>query len=96
MTDKKLARQSVQAIRRSMPLEDNAVLSGIINDKVLSLQEYTENNNIYAYMSFGNEVDVRPIMEAGALSRKNIAVPRVDGDSMFFHLLNNNSGLFSG
>ena len=96
MTDKKKARQSVQAIRRSMSLEDNAVLSGIIKDKVLSLPEYIENNNIYAYMSFGNEVDVRPIMEAGTLSRKNIAVPRVDGDSMFFHLLNNNSGLFSG
>jgi 5-formyltetrahydrofolate cyclo-ligase len=53
--------------------------------RFLKLPEVLTADMIYCYISYGTEIDTRPVMQALLQSGKRIAAPRVDGREMTFY-----------
>ncbi|MCI8506372.1 MAG: glutamate-5-semialdehyde dehydrogenase [Lachnospiraceae bacterium] len=63
---------------------------------VCALPEYREAEVIYCYVDYNHEVRTWPIMEQAVRDGKQVAVPRVDGETMEFYLIQGQEDLESG
>lgn len=80
-------RSQVRGRRRQLePLEKNRMDEQIRN-RLLEMKELSEADVIYSYMSFGGEVDTICLMNALRRQNKRVAVPRVEGDRIFFYFV---------
>lgn len=61
-----------------------AMRSSAICKRLSMLDEYRQADNICAYISKGNEVDTKPIIDLAWSQGKNIYVPKVYGRDMHF------------
>lgn len=82
--DKRALRKQYKAIRAAVA--DKAAKSAAITARLLSLAEYRAAAHIALFASFGDEVDTSAIL-LDALRCKTVALPRVDGAQMYFHVV---------
>ena len=77
-------RKTIKAVRNAMDRGDCAWRSELICRRLSALPEYVNAINICAYISKGNEVDTRLIVERAWADGKHVYVPKVYGQDMEF------------
>ena len=81
---KAIIRNRIKAVRNAMDRDDCARRSELICGRLSGLSEYMNACNICAYISKGNEVDTRLIIERAWADGKHVYVPKVYGKEMEF------------
>jgi len=76
MTKKEL-RKKAKETRDLIKSEKIKILSGIIQDRVCSHPWFTDSNTVFTYVSTGNEVITKEIIENALKAGKRVCVPRV-------------------
>lgn len=87
-TNKQLLRKQIREQKRRMTSEEIQTRSLALRDLFLKTQAYQDAKCIYGYLSYNQEVRTSPILEAALADGKQVAVPKVFGDSMAFIYLN--------
>lgn len=77
MLEKRELRKRIIAIRSEMQSEEAHFLSNQICEKIQSLQEYKQAENILAYMSINNEVELKGVIDNALKSGKKVYIPKV-------------------
>ena len=81
---KKALRKKVIESRNSMPEAERQSYSIKAVEKIIMSKEYRESDVVYAFASFGSEIDTELIIKDALQSNKVLALPRVEGTSMIF------------
>lgn len=81
---KKALRKKVIESRNSMPEAERQSYSIKAVEKIIMSKEYRESDIVYAFASFGSEIDTELIIKDALQSNKVLALPRVEGTSMIF------------
>lgn len=81
---KAVIRKRIKAVRNAMDSDDRAKRSELICGRLSELPEYVNACNICAYVSKGNEVDTKLIIERAWADGKHVYVPKVYGQDMEF------------
>ena len=89
-------RKTIKAVRNAMDRGDCAWRSELICRRLSELPEYENALNICAYISKGNEVDTRLIVERAWADGKHVYVPKVYGQNMEFIEITDYGELTSG
>lgn len=74
--DKTDLRKHFKDLRASIPAQERAAIDKRIAQKVLALPAWQEANLLLPYLSFGAEVETRPLIEAAWAQNKTVALPR--------------------
>lgn len=74
---KTLLRAQFKTKRAALTLKQREHQDGLIADQLLHSRLWANARRIYSYLSFGNEVDTRRIINAGLEQGKTIALPRM-------------------
>ena len=83
--------------RDHMPEEEAMLKSSLILDQLLRMPEFSMADEIYTYVSFGNEVDTFSLITSAVLSGKRVFVPKVlDKKRMEFFRIKHIGELQSG
>lgn len=82
--DKKELRKKYKSIRKSLTDDQRFILSTKICNQLFNHPLYIEAKMIGFYVSKDDEVDTILLLEQ-ALSKKRVAVPKVEGDIMNFY-----------
>ena len=77
MLEKRELRKRIIARRSEMQSEEAHFLSNQICEKIQSLQEYKQAENILAYMSINNEVELKGVIDNALKSGKKVYIPKV-------------------
>ena len=93
---KEVIRKRIKAVRNDMDRDDRAQRSKLICRRLSALPEYVNAINICAYISKGNEVDTRLIVERAWADGKHVYVPKVYGQNMEFIEITDYGELTSG
>ncbi len=84
---KKEARLLVKGYRQTLSQDDAVYRSVTILDRLMNMEEYKQATCIYAYVSFGNEVMTRPLIQKALSEGKKVALPKVMGKEIeFFYI----------
>lgn len=83
-TDKAEIRKQIKKLRNDMSQDDCQRISESICQRLFSLDTYKKKRHICAYISKGNEVDTRPIIEKAWNDGMLVYVPKVYGEVMHF------------
>ncbi len=75
--DKKALRRWLREARGSATLKHRREWSARISEHVLSLPAITDADTVFCYVSIGDEVDTREIINRLAASKKHIWLPRI-------------------
>ena len=76
---KAVIRKRIKAVRNAMDRADCVRRSELICKRLSELPEYVNARNICAYISKGNEVDTKLIIERAWADGKHVYVPKVYG-----------------
>ena len=82
--------------RKNMSEEDIEKYSKLISKSFLESDFYKENDVIYAYVNYSQEVITDYILKQAWLDGKKVAAPKVFGDNMAFCYINSFSDLAPG
>ena len=93
---KEQIRRDFKTRRRSLSCEHVRINSDKICENFLDSDIYKNCQNILAYSTIQNEVDLSQIINQALLDNKNLFLPRVEGDSMNFFRINNTDKLQIG
>ena len=93
---KEQIRRDFKTRRRSLSCEHVRINSDKICENFLDSDIYKNCQNILAYSTIQNEVDLSQIINQALLDNKNLFLPRVEGDSMNFYRINNTDKLQIG
>lgn len=74
--NKAALRKEMRALRSSLTPEERSCADGAISDRVCTLPEYERADTLFAYLSFGAEVETRAIIERAWQDGKEVALPR--------------------
>lgn len=85
MDIKKERRKELKKKRAAIGQEVRQSAAGRCLEHLLKMKEFSENQWIYLYMSYGYELDTIEIILSLLKIKKRIAVPRVCGQKMKFH-----------
>ncbi len=96
MESKKDIRKRVLVERNQLSETDWAEKSDTICEKVISHPYFLDAEEIYCYIDFKNEVGTRKILETAWELGKKVAVPKIVGEHMEFHYINELQELSSG
>lgn len=83
--EKKDIRKKFLTMRESLSKEEVQNKSEIICKQLLKMSCFEYTDWIYGYMSIRNETDVRPFLQHHLNEGKNIALPKISGDTMEFY-----------
>lgn len=80
---KKEIRNRIRTLRAALPERERHQYSGLILERLLGHPLYQQADEIYCYVSFGEEVDTSGILEHVWKSGRRLAVPKIlpAGDS---------------
>lgn len=97
--EKALLRKRAKSLRSSV--ENRELLSGKIAERLFSLEAYLSCGSVFAYYSYGSEVETRLIIEKALSDGKKVALPRCEADGKmsfcFFKSFSElENGLFKG
>ena len=81
---KAVIRKRIKAVRNAMDRADCVRRAELICKRLSELPEYVNARNICAYISKGNEVDTKLIIERAWADGKHVYVPKVYGKEMEF------------
>ncbi|QQK07969.1 5-formyltetrahydrofolate cyclo-ligase [Miniphocaeibacter halophilus] len=84
--NKKLLRKDIIKKRDSLSLEHKNTLDDSIFKLLLNSNFLDKFNNIFCYVSFGSEINTRPIMEYIIKKKKNLYVPYIDKEENIMKL----------
>ncbi|MBQ0001344.1 MAG: 5-formyltetrahydrofolate cyclo-ligase [Clostridiales bacterium] len=87
METKQAIRKKVFALRKQCTDADVEAMSRIITEKVTAQPEFVQADRILAYADYNHEVCTRYIIEEAWKAGKTVAVPKVQGKDMIFHIL---------
>ena len=95
---KRELRAKYKRTRSSMPAGLKAELDKKLTDRFLGLDEYINNDTLFAFVSSDIECDTSKIIEDALGSGKRVAVPKCGEKSgeMDFYYINSRSGLSRG
>ncbi len=97
VTDNKvMIRKRIKAVRNAMDRDDCIYRSKLICDRLACLEDYRNAQNICAYISKGNEVDTRLIIDKAWSDGKRVFVPKVYGKDMHFIQIDSYKDLRTG
>ena len=96
METKKDIRKRVLNIRDNICKTEWEAWSNKIYEKIVTHSFFMESECIYCYINYKNEVDTKNIIERAWELGKLVAVPKIHGDEMCFHLIENFNELKEG
>lgn len=82
--NKQQLRREIREKKRAMTPQQILEKSLALRDMFLATDAYKNAKWIYGYLSYNQEVRTLPILEAALADGKQVAVPKVFGDSMKF------------
>ena len=85
--DKQQLRKAIREKKRAMPPEEIERRSEILARMFLEAPVYRQARTLYGYLPYNQEVRTIPILEQALRDGKQVAVPKVYGDTMNFILL---------
>lgn len=85
--DKKLLRKHIRERKRAMTDSQIEEKSALLAQQFLSCQAYRDAKTVYGYLPYNQEVRTVPMLEQALRDGKQVAVPKVYGDTMRFILL---------
>lgn len=75
--EKKLLRNKILNLRDDLTVEDKIELNKKIYNNLFNYDLFKKAKNIFIYISFGTEIDTRPIIERAFKENKNIYIPKI-------------------
>lgn len=97
MIDKYTLRKQNRDKRDQLSREEVQVKWSVILDRLLRLPDYMMAEDLFTYVSFGNEVDTIELITSALLSGKRVYVPKViDKKCMEFYQINSIGELSPG
>ena len=85
--DKTLLRKQIREQKRAMTDAMIAEKSAALTNQFLACEAYAKAKTVYGYLPYNQEVRTVPILEQALCDGKQVAVPKVYGDTMRFILL---------
>ena len=85
--DKTLLRKQIREQKRAMTGAQVEEKSALLARQFLACDAYRQAKTIYGYLPYNQEVRTVPILEQALLDGKQVAVPKVYGDTMRFIVL---------
>ncbi|MEB3429112.1 5-formyltetrahydrofolate cyclo-ligase [Citroniella saccharovorans] len=73
--DKKSLRKSFKEIRNNISDEERKIWDKKAFDNLISLDEYKNSKNIFAFINFGSEIDTKALLERFFSDGKNVFIP---------------------
>lgn len=92
MTKNKI-RKDLKKRRNEVALNLRKEYSNKIHEKLFAMREFQKCNIIFTYISFGSEVDTKPIINKAFQVNKKVYVPKVEGKDMDFYEIFSLDGL---
>lgn len=90
-------RQHYRSMREKMTTEYKHSLDIELASRLLTTREYMQAKTILAYVAKKGEVETRGIIHAAFANKKQVAVPRCEGEGvMSFYLINSMDDLVEG
>lgn len=77
MSEKKALREEAHAVRATIPAAARAEKSAAILDRLRSMPEIQEANDVFCFVSFRNEVNTHPILEYLLQQGKRVYIPYI-------------------
>ncbi|MCC8065802.1 MAG: 5-formyltetrahydrofolate cyclo-ligase [Lachnospiraceae bacterium] len=96
MTEKQNVRDHYKQLRNEMSQGQVETLSLKICEHLISSDLFLQAEYLYAYAPLGNEVDIRPVVEAAWQQGKQVAFPKVFGEEMRYFEVTSFSQLKEG
>lgn len=94
--DKKALRAQIREQKRAMTPEQIAAASAKLKELFCATDYYKNARTLYGYLSYNQEVLTLPILEQALRDGKQVAVPKVYGDTMKFIILHDLSRIAPG
>lgn len=91
--DKKELRSYIRACKRAMTPEQIEIASAALAQKLYSTAQYQNAATVYGYLPYNQEVRTVPILQQALRDGKNVAVPKMYGDTMRFIYLSDLSAV---
>ena len=85
--DKRELRAMIRAQKRAMTEQQICRASGELGEKLAACEAYRNAKTLYGYMPYNQEVRTVPMLERALREGKQVAVPKVYGDTMRFILM---------
>ena len=85
--DKKQLRDQIRQRKRAMTETEITEKSAALAQKFLASPLYKQAKTLYGYLPYNQEVRTVPILEQALADGKQVAVPKIYGDTMRFILL---------
>lgn len=85
--NKKELRAVIREKKRAMTVEQIENTSRLLGEKFAACPQYQNARTIYGYMPYNQEVRTVPMLERALQEGKQVAVPKVYGDTMRFILV---------
>lgn len=96
-SSKKALRSRMSALRDAVSASEREAADAKILDAVVALPEFKDADAVYTFLSFGSEVETRPIIEAAWALGKTVAIPRCTGPrEMRWHVIESFDELVPG
>ncbi len=78
-------RKKLRSVRNAVPESARLARSNKIVEQVISLGCWQQATVVAAYASFGAEATLAPLFEVAMKQRKQLALPRIEGESLDLH-----------
>lgn len=75
--EKIILRNKILNIRKNLILEEKIKLDEKIYSKLFNNEMFSKAKNIFIYISFGTEINTKPIIEKALEENKNIYIPKI-------------------
>lgn len=86
-------REQMKEIRNKLSNDELLRMSRMIQEQLVSTEAYQLSSKVFIFVSFGNEVDTRMIIERALADQKKVYVPRVEKHGLEFYEIHNLDGL---
>ena len=93
---KEQIRRDMKQKRNNMLLQERKVRDKEIHKILFQSEEYRSCGQLFAYVSFGSEIDTYSIIKRAFKDQKRVYVPRVSGASIDFFWIKSMDGLTAG
>ncbi len=94
---KKEYRKKYLSLRNDIPVSQKQIFDGMLTNKILSMAEYRNAENILLFASVGSEVDTWGIFDESIRQNKKVYFPKcIDGERMEFYRVFSKKDLSNG
>ena len=80
-------RKHFRNLREAIPAPRRRAAALAIANKMRSVPQWAEAHTVLLYASFGSEVDTAPLFEEAERSKKEVALPRMEGLDLVIHVV---------